>query len=88
MVFFNRLEPRQFKFKPHYYKPDNEKRIRFRRATIYDPHSRRRIPWVTMILLALVGFLIVILGGVKPSARPPTLSVDDAVENPLIKQPE
>jgi len=36
-----------------------------------------------MVLLVLVGILIFILGGVRPSAQPPTLSVEDAVEKTL-----
>ena len=84
-LFFNRLEPRQFRFRPFYYKPGWEKRIRFRRFTRYDPRERSRLPWLMIFLAILVGLTIMILGGIRPISKPPALEVEDAVESPIME---
>ncbi len=76
--FFTKIEPRRFRFRPFYYKPEDEKRIKFRRSTVYDPHERSRMPWVSMILLVIIALIIIALGGIRPSTRPPVLTVDNA----------
>ncbi len=73
------LQPRRFKFQPRYYQTDDDESIRFRRVTHYDPHERSNAPWFYLALLIAVGMLIIILGGIRGPAQPPTLTVDNVV---------
>lgn len=85
MLFF-RPKPRSFTYIPRYYKEGNdpERRIRFRRKTLYDPHQRRP-SFITLLLLfllilLLIGYLIPKLGTVNP--RETRISPDNVVTLP------
>ena len=73
-MLFGKAKHRRFQFQPRYYQEgqDEERRIRFRRITTYDPHDRRRMRWLIFLVL-LVGLMIYLfaptifpyLGGVQ-----------------------
>ena len=80
MRLLKKTESRQFNFRPQRYKPpqeDSERRITFTRKTLYDPHILIR-GQVTYVLIAVVVMLIIMyLGGIRPNAKPPSVTIDD-----------
>lgn len=88
MRLLKRLEPRQFNFRPRYYKPvgeEVEEGIKFSRKTLYDPHSLVRGQWSYISLAVLIAIIILILGGIRPSMSPPTLTLDDLAGNQIVE---
>ncbi len=71
MLFF-RPRPRRFTYFPRFYREeeDPERRIRFRRKTLYDPHQRRLSFMMLLLLfvlvLLLIGYLLPRLSTVSP----------------------
>jgi hypothetical protein len=82
MKLIKRTESRQFNFHPQRYKPpqeETEQRISFKRKTLYDPHVLVR-GQVTYVLIAVVVIIIImLLGGIRPNANPPAVTVEDVV---------
>ena len=82
MKLMKSISPRWFNYRPRYYKPpsqDQEEphRIKFRRITLYDPHSKANRPLTYMIVVILVAIIIFWLGGIRPSAQAPTLTTEN-----------
>lgn len=68
-MFFPLRDPKRFKYFPRYHQSDSEeKRLRFRRITLFDPHRYVRVPRLLVALLLLVVLLLYLLGG--PSRKP------------------
>lgn len=82
MNLMRRLEPRKFNYKPRYYRPkttEDDKRVKFRRTTYYDPGRHFRRPYILVALLILVAAMIYLLGGIRRSVTTITLNPDDVV---------
>ncbi len=86
MKLLNRSESRQFNFRPQRYRPpqqESEKQISFPRKTLYDPHILAR-GQVTYVLIAVVVVIIIMyLGGIRPTAKPPAITIDDVVKQQM-----
>lgn len=79
MSLFGRVEPRKFSYIPQHHQPGGKEGIKFRRATLYDPHERSGSNRMYIALAIVVALLIIIIGGIRKPARPPELTKDDAV---------
>jgi hypothetical protein len=85
MLFF-RPKPRRFVYYPRFYREeeDPERRIRFRRRTLYDPHQRRlsfmMLFLLFILVLLLIGYLLPRLSTVNPAKS--KVTTDDVLFDP------
>ena len=81
MGLMRKPELRRFNYLPRYYRPeaDENKQIRFRRKTVYNPRQSSRKPLLLAVVIILVAAIIYILGGIKPSVKPFKIAKEDAV---------
>jgi hypothetical protein len=73
MLFFKKVQPRRFAYHPRYYKEseDREHRIKFRRITSYDPHTRRNVGWILLVAFIVVLMLYLFGPTIAPYLRIP-----------------
>ncbi len=84
MRLSKRIEPKQFNFKPRFYKPiaeESDKGIKFTRKTLYDPHTLVRGQWTYISIAVVIVIIIFILGGIRPRVTTPKLTVEDVAVN-------
>jgi hypothetical protein len=87
MLFPRRLRPREFSYTPRFYKEeeDTERRIQFRRKTLYNPREKRMNVLTLFVLLVLVtlliGYIIPKLGTVNPEDT--KISPEDVIVTPI-----
>ena len=71
MIFFKKAQPRRFMYQPRYYQEsdDRENRLKFRRITSYDPHTRRNIGWILLVAFIVVLMLYLFGPTIAPYLR-------------------
>jgi hypothetical protein len=62
-MLLRKAKPRQFQFQTRYQKDggDGERHIQFHRIRTYDPHNRKRMWWL-LLLVILVGLMLYLFG--------------------------
>jgi len=83
MSLFNLNQPRRFDFQPRNSRAGEEKRIRLRRITHYDPHANSRFPLRLLIIIIVIGLLFLMIGGTRPHLKTPAINPEDAVNQPI-----